>query len=253
MNVIFLFLIWPTILLMVFLTHRVKRRSILWIFILTPPLSLLSLWWIPLARNSMHLIWVPAIIAMYISIFSSLLRICIIVQEWKNRATEKGRIRLIKLVRPVMMVLIIGSIAARERIANDLFGKYTGELGLRIQEICDLEGKCPKTIEGWDIIEENPNLCVSGSFVTKLGRKASVRYESKIRDNKFEIIVIHTDLSFYNIRGGVRTNLKTKGDGQSIDVGSEQIFDEEEQKLMKEVMEKIREYKERENKRSGLN
>lgn len=237
---------------MVFLTHRVKRRSVLWIFILTPPLSMLSLWWIPLARNTMHFIWVPAIMAMCISILISFLRICIIIKDWKNRATEKGLIRLIKLVRPIMMVLIIGSMAARERLANELFSKYTGEFGQSIQEICDLEGKCPKSIEGWDIIEENPTFCASESFITKLGRKASVRYEHGIIANRFEIFVNYGNLFIYHFQGGVGRNLKAKENGQSIDAGSEQIFDEEEQKLKKEILDKIREYQERENKGSGF-
>jgi hypothetical protein len=226
MNGIFLFLIWPIILLMVFLTHRVKHRFVLWILILTPPLSMLSLWWIPLARNTMHFIWVPAIMAMCISILSSFLWICIIVQDWKNRATEKGRIRLIKLVRPVMMVLIIGSMAARERLANELFSKYTWEFGQSIQEICDLEGKCPKSIEGWDIVDENPTFCASESFVTKLGRKASVRYEYGVIADRFEIFVNYGDLFIYHFQGGVGGNLKAKRDEQSIDVGSEEKDEE---------------------------
>lgn len=249
MNEVFLFLIWPIILLMVFLTHRVKRRFVLWIFTLTPPLSMLTLWWIPLARNTMHFIWVPAIMVMCISIFSSILRIFIIALNWKNRASEKGRIRLIKLVRPVMMFLIIGSIAARERLANVLFSKYTGQFGQSIQEICDLEGKCPKSIEGWDIIEENPTFCASESFVTKLGRKASVRYEYGVIASRFEIFVNYGNLFIYHFQGGVRKkNLKAKGNGQGIDVGSEDIFDEEEQKITKEVTEAIRGYQEREDK-----
>ena len=143
--------------------------------------------------------------------------------------------------------------AARERLANELFSKYTGEFGQSIQEICDLEGKCPKSIEGWDIIEENPTFCASESFVTKLGRKASVRYEYGVIASRFEIFVNYGNLFIYHFRGGVRTNLKAKENEQSIDIGSEEIFDEEEKKLKKEVMEIIREYKERENKGSGLN
>jgi len=247
MNEIFLFLLWPIILLMVFLTHRVKRRSVLWMFILTPPLSLLSLWWIPNARNTMHFIWVPAIIYMWISVLSSLVRICIIAQDWNKRASEIGRLRLIKLVRPIMVVLIMGGMIGRERLANEMFSTYSIEFGQRIQEICDLEGKCPKRIEGWDVIQENPTLCVSGSFVTKIGRKASVRYKNIIRANEFEIIVNYGNLSYYNFRGGVRRNLKAKGNGQSIDIGSEEKYEEEE-KMKKEIMEAMREYQERENK-----
>ncbi len=200
----------------------------------------------------MHFIWVPAIIAMWISVVSSLVRICIIAQDWNKRASDKGRIRLIKLVRPIMVVLIMGGMIARERIANELFMKYSMELGHRIQEICDLEGKCPKKIEGWDVIEENPTFCASGSSITKIGRKASVRYENTIRANEFEIIVNYGNMAYYNFRGGVRRNLTATGNGQSIDIGSEEIFDEEEKKLKKEIMEKIREYKERENKGSGF-
>jgi len=142
--------------------------------------------------------------------------------------------------------------AARERLANELFSKYTGEFGQSIQEICDLEGKCPKSIEGWDIIEENPTFCASESFITKLGRKASVRYEHGIIANRFEIFVNYGNLFIYHFQGGVGRNLKAKENGQSIDAGSEQIFDEEEQKLKKEILDKIREYQERENKGSGF-
>lgn len=150
-----------------------------------------------------------------------------------------------------MMVLIIGSMAARERLANDLFSKYTGEFGQSIQEICDLEGKCPKSIEGWDIIEENPTFCASESFVTKLGRKASVRYEYGVIANRFEIFVNYGNLFIYHFRGGVGRNLKVKGDGQSIDVGSEER-DEKVEKMKKELLDKIKEYQERENKGSGF-
>ena len=233
---------------MVFLTHRVKRRSVLWMFILTPPLSLLSLWWIPLARNTMHFIWGPAYIAMWISVLSSLVRICIIALNWNKRASEIGRLRLVKLMRPIMVVIIMGGMIAREKLAIKLFSTYSTEFGQRIQEICDLEGKCPKRIEGWDVIQENPTLCVSGSFVNKIGRKASVRYKNIIRANEFEIIVNYGNLSYYYFRGGVERNLKAKGNGQSIDIGSEEEFDEEEQKLKKEVLDKIKEYQERKNK-----
>jgi hypothetical protein len=141
-----------------------------------------------------------------------------------------------------MMVLIIGGMLARERLANKMFWTYSRELGQNIQEICDLEGKCPKTIEGWDIIQDNPGFCQSGSFVTKLGRKASVRYESMTRANEFKIIVNYGDLSYFHFKGGVKRNLKAKGNGQSIGTGSEEIYDEEEEKLKKEAMDIMREY-----------
>jgi hypothetical protein len=184
---------------------------------------------------------------MYISIFSSLVRICIIAKNWNKRASDKGRLRLVKLVRPIMVVLIMGGMIARERRANELFRRYSIELGQHIQEICDLEGKCPKTIEGWDIIQDNPGFCQSGSFVTKVGRKASVRYESMTGANEFEIIVNYGNLARYHFQGGVKRNLKAKRNGQSIDIESEEIYDEEEEKLKKEAMDKIREYQEREN------
>ena len=110
-----------------------------------------------------------------------------------------------------MMVLIIGSMAARERLANELFSKYTGDLGRSIQEICDLKSKCPKSIEGWDIVEENPTFCASESFVTKLGRKASVRYEYGVIANRFEFFVNYGNLFIYHFQGGVRKNLKVRG------------------------------------------
>jgi hypothetical protein len=59
-------------------------------------------------------------------------------------------------------------------------------------------------------------------------------------------------LSIYNFRGGVGRNLKAQEDKQSIDIESEEIFDEEEQKLKNEVMEAIREYQGRKNKGSGF-
>jgi len=168
--------------------------------------------------------------------------------NWSKRSTETGRIRFIRLVRPVMMVLIIGSMAARERLANELFSRYTVEFGQSIQEICDLEGKCPKSIDGWDIVDENPTFCASESFVTKLGREASVRYEYGVIADRFEIFVNYGNLSIYNFRGGVGRNLKAQENGQSIDIESEEIFDEEERKLIKEAMEASREYQMRNNK-----
>lgn len=243
MNEAFLFLIWPIILLMVFLTHRVKRRYVLWIFILIPPLSLLSLWWIPWARNTMHFIWVPTIIAMWISLVSSLVRICIIAYNWNKRVSEISRPRLVKLVRPVMVVLIMGGLFVRERIAHELFKTYTIEFGQHIQEICDLEGKPPKRIEGWTIIEENPTICISESFITKIGRKASVRYENIIQANKFQILLNYGNLSYYNIRGGVGGNLKAFGNGRRIDIG----IDEKDKREDEEG--NNGEYKERENKK----
>jgi hypothetical protein len=226
MDNIFLFFIWPIILLMLFLTHCVKRRFVLWIFILTPPISLLSLWWIPWAKNTIHFIWVPAIIAMWISLVSSFIRICIIAHNWKKRSSETGQLRLVKLVRPVLVVLIMGGLFVRERIAHELFKTYAIELGQHIQEICDLEGKPPKIIEGWDVIQENSTFCASASSVTKIGRKASVRYEDIIRAKEFRILVNYGNLSYYSIRGGVGRKLKAFGNGRRINIGLEKKKDE---------------------------
>jgi hypothetical protein len=166
----------------------------------------------------MHFIWVPAIIAMWISLISSLVRICIIAQHWNNRASETGRLRSIKLVRPVLLVLIMGGLFVRERIAHELFKTYAIELGQHIQELCDLEGRPPKIIEGWDVIKENPTFCASASSVTKIGRKASVRYEDIIQAKEFRILVNYGNLSYYSIRGGVERNLVAFGNGQRINI-----------------------------------
>jgi len=81
MSLLFLLVLWPVMLVMVAFSSRVKRPAVLWMFVLLPPLCLMSLWWIPLARSTMHFIWVPAIVAMWISLVSVLIRLCDIVRR----------------------------------------------------------------------------------------------------------------------------------------------------------------------------
>jgi hypothetical protein len=132
MDEVFLFVFWPVMLLMVAFSSRVRRSLLLWTFILFPPLCLVSLWWIPLARSTMHFIWVPAILAMWLSAVSVLVRLCDIILQWREGSHEATRLRLIRLLRPALIVLIMGTLWAQERLASSTIRNYAGWAARRL-------------------------------------------------------------------------------------------------------------------------
>ena len=68
----------------------------------------------------MHFIWVPAIIAMCLSAVSVLVRLCDIALLWRSRPREVNRQRLLRLLRPGLIVLVVAALGARERMAQYL-------------------------------------------------------------------------------------------------------------------------------------
>lgn len=216
-NQIFLFVLWPVMLVMVAVSSRVKRPAVLWTFILFPPLCLVSLWWIPPARDTMHFVWVPAIVAMGLSLVSVLVRLCDMALLWRSRPRDANRRRLIRLLRPALIVLIVGTLGARERLASGAIRTRAEILAQQIQQTCEEQGACPETIEGWDVLEENPTFRASERTVRRLGREATLRYENIIAANQFLIKVNYNGMTRYDFHGGVGRDLRASANGDRID------------------------------------
>lgn len=212
MNSVFLFLLWPVILVMVIVTHWVKRPCVLWTFVLLPPLFLLSLWWIPFGRDTQHFVWGPALLAMVVSLVSVALRLCIIVENWRRSTPEVNRLRLIKLVRPALVVLIMGALWARERTAIGVIKADSIALARQIQQVCARDGRCPEMSEGWEVAEENPTLRHSTRVVTRIGRQARVNYYHLLRQDEFELVVNYHNVFWFHFKGGVGKDLWPRTD-----------------------------------------
>lgn len=200
--------LWSIVLSMVVLTSRVKRPVVLWGLVLLPPLCLIGLWWIPRSRSTEYVIWGPAIMALWISLISIPIRLCDIAYKWRRSTPDANRLQLVRLLRPVLVVLIMGGLVARERMVGNAFEAYTMELAQHIQRTCERQGTCPRTVEGWAVVEENPTFCASEHVITRIGRKALIRYENLIPANQFRLLVNYGDTAWLRASGGAETSLK---------------------------------------------
>lgn len=204
---IVLVVFWAIVLVTVALTSHVNHRRTLWLLVVLPPLGLIALWWVPFARHTEFYIWAPAILALYISLVSILIRLCDIAHKWRRSESDANRIRLIRLLRPTLVVLIMGSLLARERMACRAFGAYATELAYRVQETCNSNGACPPTLEDWTLVEENPTYAASEQTITRMGRRALVRYENLMPANQSRLTVAYGRFRFTAL-GGVERGLK---------------------------------------------
>jgi len=208
MNQLFLFVLCPLMLLTVVFSSRVRRPVLVWTFILFPPLCLASLWWIPLGRGTMHFIWVPALWAAGFSLISLLARTCDLVPLWRRRPRDANRQRLIGLLRPALIVLVMGVVGVRERLASTAIRDCAAATARRIQEACEVRGACPVALAGWEVVEENPTFHASERTVRRLGREATLRYENFVRTDQFIVRTNYYHFAWYDFHGGVDSDLK---------------------------------------------
>ncbi len=204
---ILLVVFWAVVLVTVALTSHVNHRRTLWLLVVLPPLGLLALWWIPFSRRTEFYIWTPPILALYISLVSIPIRLCDIAHKWRQGEPDANRIRLIRLLRPTLVVLIMCGLVARERMACYAFGSYATELAHHIQETCNSNGACPTTLEGCKLVEENPTYAASEQTITRIGRRALVRYENLVPANQFRLTVAYGRFRLTAL-GGVERDLK---------------------------------------------
>lgn len=200
--------LWAIAVAIVVLTSGVKRPRVLWMLVVLPPLCLIGLWWIPLSRSTEYSVWFPATIALLASLISIPIRLCDIAHKWRRSASDVNRVRVIRLMRPILVVLIMGGLLARERLACNAFGVYATEMAQRIQQTCKRQGTCPRTVEGWAVVEEDPTFCASEHAIARLGRKALVRYENMVPANQFRLTVNYGSRIWFNVYGGAETDLK---------------------------------------------
>ncbi|MBN1505940.1 MAG: hypothetical protein JW955_03795 [Sedimentisphaerales bacterium] len=207
---------WIVLPLMVFATYRITNRGLRWVFILLPPLSLLVLIWVPFDRNTMYSWWVPAILATYGSILSIALNLMagLFQMMWTCRVIRPpvG----IRLIRPMLVVCIMGGLTARERLAVRAVDAYALDLALRTQAACDTNRVCPKMMPGWEMIEENPTFRRCATYVKKYGRRSLLRYDQSW--DGFEVQVRHNAWGWLTIAGGVDKELTARQDGRIIDI-----------------------------------
>lgn len=179
MNQLFLFVLWPAMLVTALLSARVRRPVFVWTFVLFPPLCLASLWWIPLGRGTMHFIWVPALFAAGLALIS---------------------------------VLVMSVVGVRERLASSAIRDDVAATARQIQEACEVRGACPEALAGWKVVEENPTFRVSERTVRRLGREATLRYENMIPARQFTVRTNYYRFAWHDFHGGVDTDLKPRPD-----------------------------------------
>jgi hypothetical protein len=175
--VIVLFITWIILPAMVFTTYRIKSKTVRWLFILMPPISLLSLIWIPLDRGTEYL-WLPAILATFFSLGSIVVKLIAAVAHRIRTGKMLWPSLLTRLIRPILVVCIMCGLRARERLSIRYINVYALQLAKEIQETYDPNEVCPEALKGWEISMNQSGFSSCFSKVKKYGRESTIRYEN---------------------------------------------------------------------------
>ena len=197
--------IYIALLVIVLITYKIKNPYLRWFFILSPPLPLLLLVWIPWDISTTQ-IWIHAIIAVLFSLISVLLKtVGALIRKVKGKKLTEPTLR-IKLIRPVLVICIVIGAFILVNLSLKSANVYAVEIAKEIQNSCDINSVCPEIIEGWKISDRENISCsiMYGNY----GTKYPVRYKSSDDKCEFSIVVRHNiDESFY-VTGGVNQKLK---------------------------------------------
>jgi len=111
------------------------------------------------------------------------------------------------LLRPALIVVVMGIVGGRERLASRVIRDCAATAAQQIQEACEVRGACPDVLAGWEVVEENPTFRASERTVRRLGREATLRYENIITANQFIVRTNYYRLARYDFHGGVDTEI----------------------------------------------
>ena len=216
---ILVFLItWIILPVMVFITYRIKNKPLRWLFILIPPMSLLSLIWIPFDRGTDYPFWFPAILATYFSLGSIVVKLITALVQKTRTGKAVWPYLLNRLIRPAMVVCIMGGLIARERLSIRFIDVYAVKLAKEIQKTYDPNEVYPEATKEWEINENNPTLFHCFSKIKKYGRKSIINYQNSKSSQEFKIIVWHNAYVWFTVSGGVNKDLRAKRCDKVIDI-----------------------------------
>ncbi|MHC4560553.1 MAG: hypothetical protein ACYTFW_22785 [Planctomycetota bacterium] len=205
------------LLVMVFTTYQIKSKAVRWLFILIPPISLLSLIWIPLDRGTEYL-WLPAILAAFFSLGSIVVKLIAALAHRTRTGKMLWPSLVTRLIRPILVVCIMCGLRARERLSIRCINVYAVQLAKEIQETYDPNEICPEAIKGWEISENDPWLSRCFSEVKKYGRKSTIRYENSKYSKEFKFIVRHNVYVWFTVSGGVDKDLRARLNDTVVDI-----------------------------------
>jgi len=211
--------IYIALLVLVFITYKIKNTFIRWPCIVLPPLSLVILVWIPQDLITV-VVWRPAQVAMLFSICSIVVNVVVAIIRRIRKQKAGGVSLVVRLIRPVMVVCIYFCVVSIVRLSIKSADIYAVQVGKQVQQSCDTNGLCPERIDGWDASVREGVQCEI--WYGKYGTKYFLRYMISGEGKEFTILTKHNiDEAFY-VTGGVNKNLaaeiSVQGNGREIDV-----------------------------------
>jgi len=189
MQTFILFVVWPLLLVVILKTRHPKTLRQHWLSILLPPLVLFCvLLMFPFHRYTMHLIGFPAMLALYVSIGSVVIRLILAVSQAITKSSSATSAWL-GLVRPILVVAIVGGMILRDRTAIRAAKNYANQLAIEIQQSYDPNAVCPEVLNGWKVEQNNPTFSMCSSKIKRYGRKIDLRYENIKSAGEFSLSV----------------------------------------------------------------
>jgi hypothetical protein len=191
------------VVVVVFITYRIKNKFLLWALILLPPLLM-----IPLCRINVDLmtsiLWTPVYVAVLWSVISIIINIRRLYRRDAQVSPPFKNIK-IRFVRPVLTIIIFLGVRTVVSMSILSADKYAIETAKAIQNRVVAEGSCPRKIEGWS--DGSHESVASECFYGKYGTKYPVRYRISDDGKDFSISVRHNIDEGFIVTGGVNKQL----------------------------------------------
>lgn len=208
MQMFIILVVWPLVLAVVLNTRQPKTPVRRWLSILLPPVVLFCvLLMFPFHRYTMHFIWFPAILALYISIGSVLIRLILAVSQAITKSSSTSSV-LLGLIRPILVVVIVGGFKMRDSIAISSTVNYASALAIEIQKTYDPNVVCPEILRGWVVEQSNPTYSMCSYTYKRYGREMAMKYENIKLAGEFSLSVGYFGFAWIPINGGKERTLE---------------------------------------------
>jgi hypothetical protein len=198
------------------LTYKIKNVFLRWILIVTPPLLMIPLYWVPWDILTV-LFWTPAIVAFLWSGLSLTINVVRIILRKLRGKPQINYVRA-RFFRPVLTIAIFLSVNFFVNQSLHSADEFAKETARKVQAEANTNGICPERIEDWELDEWDPNISIIR--YGKYGTKYSVRYRPSENKKEFEISVRHNIDEALFISGGVEKELiaELSVEGRAINV-----------------------------------
>lgn len=196
-----IFLLYLIFTVIIFVTYRIKNDLLRWFFILSPPLSLITLIWIPSDIFTV-IFWGPAMITAIYSGFSFFIKAFL-----KAMNSYKQPLRIV-LIRPILTILIFTVASYIVELSIKSADTYAVETAKRIKQSCKNNLKCPDIIQGWNKSDAEWLNCTT--LYGKYGTQYPIRYRISEDGTEFTISVRHNIDEGFHVTGGISKDLEAK-------------------------------------------